>query len=182
MLGKTEIETIFRKHYKDLLAFAYTYTNNIHDSEEIVQEVFLSVWEQRKKINIDRSLKNYLMGAVKFKAINFQKRHIKYSFENENHELDIIEELKINDNNLNRKLRENIKKLPDQCRTIFLLSRFTNLTYAEIASHLNISKKTVETQISIALKKLKQSLVEFYKIEIILCLFTLIKFFFNINQ
>ncbi len=164
MLNKKEIEVIFRTHYKDLLNYAYTFTGNIHFAEEIVQEVFLSVWEQRNKIEIDRSLKNYLMGAVKNKSINLKTRYInKYKqFENiEEYNITASQEIKYDENEFNFQIRESIKMLPQQCRTIFLLSRFTSLTYPEIAKHLDISVKTVETQISLALKKLKHSIFEF---------------------
>ena len=65
MIGKTDIEIVFRNHYKDFLNYAYTFTSDVHDAEEIVQEAFLSVWELRDKIN-KTSAKN----STAFSAVN----------------------------------------------------------------------------------------------------------------
>jgi RNA polymerase sigma-70 factor, ECF subfamily len=164
MLSKKEIEIIFREHYKDLLNYAYVYVGNLQNAEEVVQDVFLSVWEQRNNIKIDSSLKNYLLRAIKNKSLNYKTRYIN---KNNNYtDIENASSIFVDDqlpigNDLIRQLRISIKELPEQCRRVFLLSRFTSLTYPDIAKHLEISVKTVESHMSLALKKLAHSILVF---------------------
>ncbi len=161
-------EVLFKKYYRALYRFAFSYVRDAIVSEEIAQEVFLYIWEKRDKIQIQTTLKTYLYSAVKNKSLNY----LKLELPKQQATADISEVmLSVNNTKLdeseNEKLKVYIQKaidsLPKKCRRIFVLSRNAGLTYEEIAKELDLSKKTVENQMGIALKKLRESLETVYK-------------------
>lgn len=134
----------------------------------MAQEVFLYIWEKRGNIEIQTTLKTYLYSAVKNKCLNY----IKLELPKQQSMADISEVLlSVNtpkqDEGENEKLKKYIQSaidaLPKKCRRIFLLSRNAGMTYEEIAEELDLSKKTVENQMGIALRKLRESLEDVYK-------------------
>jgi RNA polymerase sigma-70 factor (ECF subfamily) len=137
----------------------------IHDdvaAEEIVQDFFVKLWEKREQISIETSVKNYFFRSVKNYSLNF----IQHNKTKIVHEQKLLSEIKTSysdDNNypepdLLDKIEESIKSLPEKRREIFRLSRQEGLKYQEIAQKLNISIKTVETQMSLAIKTLRDKL------------------------
>ncbi len=161
-------EQIFRKFYKKLYRFAFNYVRDTTLAEEMTQEVFLYIWEKRKQIEIRTTLKTYLYSAIKNKCLNY----IKLELPKQQAMTDISEvSLSTNDQRmddggngeLKRYIKQAIDALPKKCRQIFILSRNAGLTYEEIAEKLDLSKKTVENQMGIALKKLRESLNHVYK-------------------
>ncbi len=163
----TSYEVIFKRYYKDLHRFAFTYVRDSTIAEEMAQEVFLYIWEKRKNIEIQTTLKTYLYSAVKNKCLNY----IKLELPKQQSMADISEVMLSvstvsKDEGENEQLRRYIQKaidsLPKKCRRIFLLSRNAGMTYEEIAEDLDISKKTVENQMGIALKKLREALETVY--------------------
>lgn len=161
-------EVIFKRYYKELYRFAFTYVRDATIAEEMAQEVFLYIWEKRGQIEIQTTLKTYLYSAVKNKCLNY----IKLELPKQQSMSDISEVmLSVNtarkDEGENEKIKRYIQKaidaLPKKCRKIFILSRNAGMTYEEIAEELGLSKKTVENQMGIALKKLRESLDEVYK-------------------
>jgi len=161
-------ETIFKKYFKALYRFAFLYVKDAQIAEEISQEVFLYVWEKRRRIQIQTTLKTYLYSAVKNKCLNY----IKLELPRQQSMSDISEAmLSVSGGNKDEGESEQLKKyinsaidsLPEKCRQIFILSRNAGMTYEEIAEELDLSKKTVENQMGIALKKLRESLEEVYK-------------------
>jgi RNA polymerase sigma-70 factor, ECF subfamily len=160
MVSKKDFEILFRELYPELLRYAAAFTGNIIVAEDIVQEVFISFWESRKVTSVKVSARNYLFKAIKYRAINYLQREVPDKRKN----IDLLHTPLIThtpyfDDQLHAIIRSAVYSLPNQCRAIFLLSRFTGLTYREIAEHLNISVKTVETQMSIALRKIKEFLI-----------------------
>ncbi|VAW23368.1 RNA polymerase ECF-type sigma factor [hydrothermal vent metagenome] len=172
-------ELLFRKYYQRLCGFANKFLNDIPESEEIVQEVFFSIWKNREKLSPKESLKPYLFKSVQNLCLNFiqhQKvvdrsyRIIEIVYENSPHkEFSAYEKLLASE--LEQKIDDAIKNLPSGCAEIFQLSRNEGLKYSEIAEKLNISVKTVETQISRALKKLRAELKD-YLIVVIIAILT----------
>lgn len=161
-------EVIFKRYYKELYRFAFTYVRDATIAEEMAQEVFLYIWEKRAQIEIQTTLKTYLYSAVKNKCLNY----IKLELPKQQSMADISEVmLSVSTGNKDEGENEQIKKhiqksidaLPKKCRAIFLLSRNAGMTYEEIAEELGLSKKTVENQMGIALKKLRESLEDVYK-------------------
>ena len=152
---------LFEKYYIPLCRYVYTFTKDNEESEEITQEVFINIWNNRKKISITTSVSSYLYSSVRNHAINSLKKNSRYNTQsleniteleiaNEEPELDEFQFIQ-----MEKKCSEALESLPDRCREVFLLSRIDNLKYKEIAEQLNISIKTVESQMSIAIKKLK---------------------------
>jgi RNA polymerase sigma-70 factor (ECF subfamily) len=168
-------EMLFHAVYPHLCAYANKFLSDIDEAEEIVQEVFFKLWKNRKDIDEDESLKGYLFTAVKNSCFHFlehKKVKDKYSTllqhiykssweENSTYEIVVASELE-------KEFDKALKQLPSQCRKIFELSRLEGLKYAEIASQLNISQKTVETQMSRALQKIKLQLKDYILILIFL--------------
>jgi RNA polymerase sigma-70 factor (ECF subfamily) len=155
-------EILFHKYYGILCSFS---TKLIHDdvaAEEIVQDFFVKLWEKREQISIETSVKNYFFRSVKNLCLNF----IQHNKTKLRYEQVVISEVESNfsdDSNypepdLYEKIEESINSLPEKRREIFRLSRQDGLKYHEIAQKLNISIKTVETQMSLALKTLRDKL------------------------
>lgn len=161
-------EVIFKKYYNDLYRFAFNYLRDQVAAEEVVQEVFLYLWEKRKKIDIQTTLKTYLYSAIKNKCLNFLRLELpKLQATTDISEVFLSTSESLPEEGESEKLKRYIQsainELPNKCRQIFMLSRNAGMTYEEIAEELNLSKKTVENQMGIALKKLRESLNPVYK-------------------
>jgi RNA polymerase sigma-70 factor (ECF subfamily) len=157
---------LFSDYYKNLCLFAYTYVKDTDIAEEIVQEIFITIWEQRKTIIIKTSTRAFLYTSVKNRAINYlrdEKTRILHKDQFVREKIskteNIINLYELEE--LNHILREAIKELPDQCRIIFGMRQNQNLSNRQIANQLNLSVKTVENQIYIAVKKLREKLAPY---------------------
>ena len=157
-------EVLFKKYYAPLCKYVYTYLKDKDESENITQEVFITIWNNKEQIAINTSVSSYLYRSVRNHAINFLKKSTRYSvesienmpgFEIANEESEIDEDTFFE---MEKKISEAIDSLPDRCREVFKLSRVDGLKYKEIAEQLDISIKTVETQMSIALKRMRDIL------------------------
>ncbi len=159
-------EILFRKYFRELYRFAYNYLRDQVPSEEMAQEVFLYIWEKREQIEIKTTLKTYLYSAVKNKCLNYIKYEIPRNQELEETHVALMitsqPEKEEDTDKLRRHIAAAIDHLPTKCKQIFVLSRNAGLTYDEIAEEMEISVKTVENQMSIALKKLRESLKPLY--------------------
>lgn len=157
---------IFETHYKYLVAVANNYVNEIEAAEEIVQEVFVNLWESRKSLNITGSVKNYLIKSVKNKCIdkirhlNVIKKHHKVIL-NSLDILDYTPEQIFLGEEIKEKLEKYLEQLSPDVSQTFMMSRFQKMKYQEIATKLNVSVRTVEDRVSKALKHLRKSLKEF---------------------
>ncbi|SHI95394.1 RNA polymerase sigma-70 factor, ECF subfamily [Tangfeifania diversioriginum] len=159
---KKAFETLFHRHYGILCHYATHLIKNEAEAEEIAQELFVRLWEKREKIQIDTSLKNYLFRAVKNQCLNYiQHNQIKNQYAQKViHETEAV---KTDESNypkigLLHKIEESINSLPEKRQEIFRLSRQQGLKYREIAEKLNISVKTVETQMGLSIKTLREKL------------------------
>ncbi len=161
-------EKLFYSYYKDLCRFCIRYVRSNEVSEEIVQDVFIYLWEKRKVINITISFKSYLYTAVRNKSINYLKLQLPKDHAKE--DIDNFEitstynniESELTFKELSKKVNNAIDSLPKKCKAIFLLSREDGHTYREIAKELGISVKTVENQMVIALRKLREHLIPYW--------------------
>jgi len=168
-------EQVFRAHFKSLHAYASTITRDPVVGEEIVQNIFVKLWEKKEETEIRGSVSVYLYRAVHNESLNHLK-HMKVRSKYQSH---AVHEMKNQSDSaykkiilkeLEAKLQRALHELPEQCRTIFQLSRFEELKYREIAERLDISPKTVENQMGKALKLLRMKLIDFLPLTIFLIL------------
>lgn len=169
-----EFNKLFDDYYTVLCFFANKYLNDMDLSRSLVQEVFVDIWVKREKLYINHTVKSYLYKSVKNRAIDHlrkekEKIHLSESIENVQqipfH--DLLEEAELND-----RINSAINKLPEKCRAIFVLCRFEGLKYIEIATQLNISVKTVEMQMGIALKKLRKNISDYQMINLLVFIYS----------
>jgi RNA polymerase sigma-70 factor, ECF subfamily len=150
---------LFEDHYRPLTIFAMKYVTVEDTAKEIVQQVFVNLWETRRTLVIEKCARAFLYQCVKNACINFSRtKHQQIHF------TDDFSTLVLEDDVLERMIAteeleqvyQAIEELPERCRVIFKLSRLKQLRHSEIAKKLNISVKTVENQIGHALKKLSR--------------------------
>ena len=157
---------LFKTYFKQLRNYAFSFVQEQALAEDIVQTVFFRLWDRIEGLNFSDSVAAYLYRAVYNESLNAIKsskvrrsylsrvqRHMSHQTDN------ALKKLQLNE--LEKKLREAINELPEQCRTIFQLSRFEELRYRDIGERLGISVKTVENQMGKALKILRARLIEF---------------------
>ena len=170
----SEFETVFKQYYEGLCRYASMWLKDADESEEIVQLVFVQLWEKREKIQISTSLKSYLYKSVYHSALNTIK-HQKIKEEYLHMKQSQIQGNEIKSNQSLKELETRIEKalntLPEQCKLIFSMSRFEDLKYREIADILNISIKTVENQMGKALKLMRHNLSDFLTILLVIIYF-----------
>jgi RNA polymerase sigma-70 factor (ECF subfamily) len=168
-------ETLFHKYYGNLCLYATKILNNNEDAEEIVQDFFVKFWEKKEQINIDTSIKNYLFRSIKNQCLNYIKHNIKKENYIKHKEPDIQSNTNFEDNfievDLAQKIEAGINSLPEKRREIFRLSREEGLKYREIAQKLDISIKTVEAQMGLAIKNLREKLNDYRQFMILFCAF-----------
>ncbi|MGN8070680.1 RNA polymerase sigma-70 factor [Mucilaginibacter sp. SG564] len=159
-------EQLFKKHFRELHAYAFTLLKDWDVAEEIVQSLFLKLWEKSEWAHIQTSIKSYLYKSVYHDCLNYirrQKVQLKYqtstAYAMKNDTDDAAGKLKMSE--LEHHLNNALGKLPEKCRAIFQLSRFQELKYQEIANQLDISIKTVETHMGKALRILRKEMKEF---------------------
>jgi RNA polymerase sigma-70 factor (ECF subfamily) len=166
-------EQVFKTHYKNLHAYAFTMLKDEDEAEEMVQQVFFKLWERSEHLSFSGSIAAYLYRAVHNESLNFIKHqkvkaghqlHVAYSMKNKSEQ----PHSKMIRKELEHKFREALNELPEQCRTVFQLSRFEDMKYKEIADKLDISVKTVENHMGKALKLLRTKLVDFLPLLLIL--------------
>lgn len=155
-------EIFYRRLRPGLVYFAKGIVRNESDAEEIVQDMFLAVWDKRDQLDFDDSLKNYMFTGVKNRCLNhIKKARLMYSdmpddFTPVSLDAGILEKLQARETE--DRVQSLIEMLPNKCRQVFILSRMHELSYKEIAAIMDISPKTVENQIGLALKFLKQGM------------------------
>jgi RNA polymerase sigma-70 factor (ECF subfamily) len=163
---ETAFDALFTDWYGKLQAYAFSVLQNEAQAEEAVQTVFCRIWEKRRQWQVHTSMKAYLYGSVyhqcmdglrRVKQVRKYQRHVlQGSTEGQAAPASGKAELK----ELEARLQYALSQLPDLCRAIFQLSRFGGLKYREIAEQLDISVKTVEAQVSKALKHLRDQLAD----------------------
>jgi|SRR6056297_568415 len=162
-------EAVFRSYYEDLCLFAISYVKDKDLAEEIVQDVFYTIWEKRKELKITSSLRSYLFTSVKNKSLNYIRKEDskqKYTtyIKNTKNDKVLTPYDEINTKELSQIIDLTIQRLPERTREIFKMNRFHGLAYKEIAEKLSISIKTVEANMGKALKIFRKALTEYQKV------------------
>ncbi len=167
-----EFKEIFDKNYAPLCNYAAAIIKNKHAAEDLVQSVFIQLWEKKKFIEMDKPA-SYLMLCVKNKSIDYL-RALKRNKETSMDELPekLVHKIQhLKEEDIDPILSYFVSKLPPKTKNVFLLSRKQGLSYKEIANQLGVSSKTVENQMSSALKKMRILLKEHHYLPAILLFF-----------
>lgn len=163
---QTAFELLFHFYYPGLVMYSSQFTASRAEAEEIVQDFFVRFWQKHQQLVASDTLKNYFFLSIKNSSLNFLKhkkieeRYIKEMSELSNHHLVYEPDLYIS-SELQEKIKNGIDHLPEKCREIFIMSRIRGMKNEEIAEELHLSKRTVETQISKALKVLRVELKDY---------------------
>jgi len=159
--NRLAFKELYQRHWPQLYVRAFNITGEEETCKDICQEVFIWFWENRQRIKITSSVKGYLYSAIKYKVSNYIRNHKvreDYLDKLKNLPENYTTENSIELEELQSIIEDFTHSLPERCGQIFKLSRNEYFSNKEIASKLNISERTVENQISIALKKLRRSL------------------------
>lgn len=171
---KTTFAKIYSAYFPKLVRFSCEYVVSIEDAENIVQDLFMYLWEHREMLNSLSNLNAFLFTLTKNRCIDFyrhrvlvdrkkesldtlQERELKLKIE----ALEYFDENMFSINDIETLLDKAIDHLPEKCRQVFILSRMEGLKHEEIATQLNISVNTVQNHIVTALRKLKVELKDY---------------------
>mgnify|MGYP001149240955 CR=1 FL=1 len=160
LTGKRKaFELLYLKYYGGLCKYALIITRSKDLAEEVVQALFSHLWESKEELNLEKNLQAYLFAAVKNRSLNLIKSEkVRSSYEilcntelsfSQNQPIQFRTEL------FNQALHEALQQLPQKCREIFAMAKNEGLSMQEIAASLDVSPKTVENQLGIAMKKLR---------------------------
>ncbi len=166
---KVVFDYLFNYYYSSLCAFSMQYLKDQNTTEDLVQDFFVSLWMEASDLKICSSLRSYFFTGVKNRCLDIKKHqkvtekyrtYMLFSAEGQDNSTDHY----FAESELRQAIEKSLRKLPSRCREIFELSRLKGLENHEIAEQLGISKRTVELQISNALKCLRKELIEFLPI------------------
>ncbi|WP_430405281.1 RNA polymerase sigma-70 factor [Fluviicola sp.] len=169
-------EMVFRDYYKPLVRYGSTFLKDSDEAEDVVQQVFVSLWEKRTQLDIHTSIRAVLYKSVQNACLN-KIKHLKIR-------AGYAEDLKatvvqhdssdpVQVNELNERIQVAVENMPEQCGRIFKMSRFEQLRYQEIADQLGLSVKTIENQMGKALKIVREELKDYLPLLILFFIQTL---------
>lgn len=163
--NETAFNVIFKRYYAALCAYASRFVE-FEDAESIVQDLMTWIWENREYITIESSLSNYLFRSVYNRTLTVitrkeveKKAAAEFYMRQNERVLEDLSYYRIEE--LTKRIEEAIQKLPDSYREAFVMHRFKNMTYKEIAVRLNVSSKTIDYRIQQALKQLRVELKDY---------------------
>lgn len=164
--GLLRFEDVFKTHFKRLHAYAFTIVKDETLAEEMVQNVFYKLWEKKDWAKIESSATAYLYRSVYHECLNYLK-HEKVKSAYQQYKIaqpsaaagSAAQKIQLSE--LQWQLNKALSELPEQCRTIFQMSRFEELKYQEIANRLGLSVKTIENQMGKALRILREKLQDY---------------------
>ena len=164
--SRESFEILYKKYWKQLFNSAYKRLQSREIVEELVQDIFVDLWSKREVLEIHSSLQAYLFTALRYKLFSYfrsqfiKKKHVEYVLHHsEGYENFVEDQLYYEE--LAHALENSVETLPEKYKTVYLLSRNQNLTYKEIAAHLNMPLDTVEKQMGKALKLLRIKLKDY---------------------
>jgi RNA polymerase sigma-70 factor (ECF subfamily) len=162
------LEYLFHQYYDDLCRYVVIYIKDIDIAENIVQDLYVYIWEHRETIEIHHSFESYLYQAARYKALNYKRDNLrkadKISFLTKQNvdKVSVSADEAIELKELNVIINEAIKLLPERCQQIFKLSRSEELSYREIAELMQISISTVDNQVNTAIKRFRTHVHRYY--------------------
>ncbi len=162
-----DFDKVYLMYFSRMFRFAKRYVFSAEDAENIVQDIFAMLWEKRNTLHIRKHLDVYLFSLVKNRCIDYLRHRTVEEEYRQEYALKRLALERLNDSYRSEKEVERviwnaIRKLPERCREIFVKSRVEGKKYREIAAELDLSISTVETQMHVALKKLRFELKDFF--------------------
>lgn len=173
--NKRAFETLYKKYYQQLFAIAYRYVGQTQIAEEIVHDVFITIWNKAELLNIQYSMKSYLFKSVVNTSLNFLKKEKSEHAKKEAY-IAVQDEATMNneiidaDEILLKNLEQALEMLLEKCRQVMYLSRFGKLKQQEIAIQMDISIKTVKNHLTYGFQKLREHLQKHKQLSITLLL------------
>lgn len=167
---QSSFEKIYKLYYPKMFAFAKNYIQANEDAENVVQDVFVVLWEKKDELELSCTLTTYLFTLVKNRCLNYLRHKlIEEEFNTQMKEelgfklyaLESLEYSYPSEKELQAVIQRALDALPERCREVFIKSRIEGLKYKEISEELGISVNTVENHIVIALKKLRVALKDY---------------------
>uniref|UniRef100_UPI003217A30E RNA polymerase sigma-70 factor n=1 Tax=uncultured Draconibacterium sp. TaxID=1573823 RepID=UPI003217A30E len=161
--NKIVFDFVFHYYYSGLCAYVEKIVNDVNISEDIVQDLFITLWIKHDQLEISSSLKNYLFTSVRNRSLDYLKKqknraqHLNSAIDTKKY-AENLSSFWFAESELETLFEKSLEKLPPRCREIFKLSRIEGIKNQQIAEKLGISKRTVELQISNALKFLRKDL------------------------
>lgn len=160
---KKLFEVLYKKYYQQLYALAYRYVGQAEPAEEVVHDVFITIWNKADQLNIQHSMKSYLFKSVVNSSLNFLKKE-KAQAEKQQAYMAVVDQENTDENDVDteelllKSLEEALELLPAKCRQVMYLSRFGKLKQQEIAAQMDISVKTVKNHLTYGFQKLREHL------------------------
>lgn len=166
----SQFKYLYKTYYKSLCSYVYNHFNDVAEAENVVQEVFTQLWEQRARLKKVKNLKSYLFQATHFKCLDLlRSKKVQQKFEDEVSyklkEIEFEDEL-VSEENLSQ-IENAINDLPEQRKKVVVMKRLQGLSYKHISEKLGISERTAETHMSLAMKSLRAKLSHFLTIAVI---------------
>ncbi len=166
--NNTAYDTLFRRYYSYLCMVVMRMTQSKEQAEDVVQEVFLEIWRKRGELDIKNAVKSYLHRAAVNKTLNkIRGKKLEYSQEEES--LEQISAMqssplqKMQNDELQKVIKKAYEGLPERCRIVFSMVKYEGFSYKQTAEKLEISVKTVENQMSKALRILREAINKYKK-------------------
>ena len=163
-------EYVFRQHYPPLCLYAFSIIGQRESAEEIVQELFYTIWKDRENIQIARSLKSYLYAAVRNQALqyheqwNVRERHREKTLNEKGKRPELTPQEQMEYKELECVIDQALGKLPSRRSEIFKMHRMEGKKYKEIAEHFSVSVKTIEAEMTKAYQLLRQEIEKYTKL------------------
>lgn len=158
---ESAFDELFRYYFPGLISFTSSILKNDEEAEEVVEDVFIKLWNNRNLLSTINNLSHYLYTATKHTAFNYLKKSKRNITEEMGEELSfslITPESRLINNENVKRIEDAINNLPSRCRLIFRLVKQEGMKYSEVAKLLDISERTVNAQMTIALSKLVEAL------------------------
>lgn len=164
--NKKAFTLLYEKYWEQLYYIAYQHTQSIYESEDLVHEVFIDLWKNRKKIKIEKTVSSYIFTSLKYKIFRlYDKKSVRKKYNDrikQNGSVSLnVTEMDLSFNELYDLIEQEIEKLPERCKLIFKMRRLEDYSIEEVAKKLEISTNTVNNQMTKASKILKVKIGEY---------------------
>lgn len=160
---QTAFTEIYQRYASQLTGFASSKLYSLEDSRDVIHDVFVKLWEERKGLKVDRNLESYLFTLVRYRIVDKIRKNITREDYagmvmtlTVNHESEIEQQIAAKE--IKQGIAQALEKLSPRVKEIYILSREENMSISEIASRLQLSEQTVKNQLTFALKHLRESL------------------------